>query len=216
MNIEEIRAEIPKVFTDEPYDVAPWIWAHGDSSYQRSYIGGEDEQVAANMLVDMAYKAGLKRANENSLSALNDAELRGNPIYQKGYEAGKFDGQKGGVLFNAVRQVGFDEAAKDPKAWYVLDKNGEQVHIGDGATKDDSAIREVAALGEDIIYFRSGSLALAKYCEKVIPDTREKIKEELGDVMLAVIEHDLISFDETLSADDLAEQFIARIEALVE
>ena len=190
MNIDEIRAEIPKVYGTEAFSEVEWIREHGQPEYPRTNSTIEDFRVAARILVDWAY------------------------------EAGKADGQKSGVLFEAVKQVGFDEAAKDPNAWCVPDTNGDPIHRGDVVKTlfGKNKVKYVFYSDHDspCVEYEEGGWDYSAHVKKVIPDTREKIKEELGDVMLTVIEHDLISFDETLSADDLAEQFISRIEALVD
>lgn len=225
MNIEEIRAEIPNVFPPyrEGTAYCDWIKQHCKDYNPDDTTLAQDSQLAATLLVDWTYEAGLKRGGEISLSALNDVELRANPLYQKGYEAGKADGQKSGVLFNAAKQVGFDEAAKDPKAWYVLDKNGEPVHIGD--VINSQSYREVKVIG-----FQNGACGIsvawsdltlghnvsapAGNIEKVIPDTREKIKEELASAIWS--DWFECGMDKANNPDDLAEQFISRIEALVD
>lgn len=135
------------------------------------------EEIRAE--IQLAYEAGLKRGGEISLSSLNEVELRGNPIYQKGYEAGKADGQKSGVLFNAAKQAGFDEAAKDPKAWYVLDKKGEPVHIEDKATLPNGVTKTIKALGNGGGYSTNSIWIDIDKCEKVIPDSWDKWANDL-------------------------------------
>lgn len=214
MNIEEIRAEIPKAYITT-YRMRRWLAENGVEDAYSMEIADVIPTIA-RMLIDRAYEAGLKRGGEISLSALNDVELRGNPIYQKGYDAGKFEGQKGSVLFDVARQVGFDEAAKDPKAWYVLDKNGEPVHIGDWCNSPKWSDDEiwVEGLGDGVIIGScTGNLDIqCNDLEKVIPDTREKIKEEL----IRCFAKDTDEVPDDITCGDLAEQFIARIEALVD
>lgn len=74
--------------------------------------------------------------------------------------------------------------ADNPRNWWVLDKNSEQVYIGDtvelsngervivqGLSQDGIF---AAPLGEGYIHFESD------YFEKVIPDTRESITDDIA------------------------------------
>lgn len=106
------------------------------------------------------------------------------------------------------RQDAYDAAVKNPKAWYVLDKNGEQVHIGDSIIDSDGELEEVFAIGENVIVDSCVIYHDADKCEKVIPDTREKIKKELASNFI----YTRIGNEEERLI--LAEQFISRIEAL--
>lgn len=132
------------------------------------------------------------------------------------YEAGKAENPKN-CFEDAAEQrksgylEGFDAAAKDPKAWYVLDKNGEQVHIGDWIINGDGQKEIVDTLGDGFVYVDE-SIYRSNEITKVEPDTREKIKEEMAERIAAGI-HDGLAMD---AAEIYAEEFIARIEALEE
>lgn len=131
-------------------------------------------------------------------------------LVNKAYEAGISESGK------KLYEHGFEEAAKDPKAWYVLDKNGEHIHGGDTVSN---------AFGDrkvNYIFYKINNTPCVKYVdggwdfsqdiEKVIPDTREKIKEELSESFVWDGE-DIAGKEDALK---LAEIFISRIEALGE
>lgn len=93
-----------------------------------------------------------------------------------------------------------DIALADPKAWYIYDMNGERVHIGDEIIDGDGCKEKVTELGDGYVYtdeevYRSANI------KKVIPDTREKIIED----MIA----------EGLSRE-AAEEYMSRIKAVEE
>lgn len=146
MNIDEIRAEIPKAFGSDPFSESDWIREHGNPEYPRNSSILSDFKTAARILVDWAYEAGISES--------------GKKLYEKGYEA----------------------AAKDPKAWYVLDKIGEPVYIGDRVKHPNwygaSDSEKVIALGENEIHC-NGYSAPADMCEKVKPDPWEDLREKL-------------------------------------
>lgn len=245
MNIEEIRAEIPKAFGPSFPGECEWIIEHGKPDFDKNRCYGfETNQTAARILVDMAYEAGVKRGGEISISALNEAELHENPMYQKGYEAGKAeipeclecksgDYEKGFKAGKAEAIVvpdnaaiakadhegferGYGAAAKDPKAWYVLDKNGKQVHIGDKVKLTNNETVHVQGLGSCAIFAvprgHGYTIFETDYFEKVIPDTRKKIKDELSDaIWYGWSECEIGTAN---NPEELAEQFISRIEEL--
>lgn len=189
--IDEIRAEIPKAFGEISSDIRDWMRNNGSPEFQHtSYV---DACVAAtHILVDWAYEAGKAEAivvPDNAAIAKADHEG-----YNRGYE----------------------DAAKDPKAWYVLDKNGEQVHIWD-ETGDGKVIK----LGYGhyinkmmvVVSKESGTIEIpADECEKVISDTREQIKDDLINAIWASWHN--CGINKANSPAELAEQFINRIEAL--
>lgn len=76
---------------------------------------------------------------------------------------------------------GVDEAteavAGDPSAWYVRDKNGEKVHIGDKVDIGDARQITVMALRQDHVVGYSGLLHSS--FKKVILNTRENIIEDM-------------------------------------
>lgn len=91
MDINKIREEIPKIFeSSKQSDVIDWICENGNPCYGFTLHSKEkDLMTAASILVNLAYEAGIERGNEISLSALTEAEIRENPLYQKCYEDGK-------------------------------------------------------------------------------------------------------------------------------
>lgn len=141
MSIDEIRAEVPKAFGPSFPGRCKWIREHGKPDFdEKSCYGFETNQTAAQILVDRAYEAGVKRGGEISMSALNEVELRENPIYQKGYEAGKLETPECLECKSGDYKKGYDKAAKDPEAWYVLDKNGEKLHLNDRIETSDGTM----------------------------------------------------------------------------
>lgn len=108
------------------------------------------------------------------------------------------------------RQDAYDAAVKNPKAWYVLDKKGEQVHIGDKVF-DGNDVWVVEGLCQDGYFDNIGCMWPSSKCEKVIPDTREKIKEELVITFTDCVTGEI---GDEKNLDDMAERFISRIEAL--
>lgn len=213
MNIDEIRAEIPKSLEGDAYKLMGWYNEH-KKPYAAEICGCSEKgqrEDNVRILVDMAYEAGVKRGGEISISALNEVELRENPLYQKGYEAGITESGK------KLYEKGYEEAAKDPEAWYVLDNNGEQIHRDDKVrVRGFSSERTVFALGDEaVIFWLDGSRlnsARSDLCEKVIPDTRDKIKYELTEALYENAAPDI----DAEEAAYIAEQFISRIEALGE
>lgn len=173
MNIDEIRAEIPKANLSR----VSWIREHGEPDYPGNNYPFEDIQNVMAKLVDLAYEAG----------------------YNEGYDHG----------FDVCYTEGYNAAAKDPKAWYVLDKNGDQMHIGDKVKYFNEVLTVFAINGGWIVPDESCRTIQADMCEKVIPDTREKIKEELQNLLFGSE-----GFFSWSRSAEVAEQFISRIEAL--
>lgn len=106
---------------------------------------------------------------------------------------------------NGIYQRGFEAAACDPKAWYVLDKNGEKVHLGDSIVHyGETSV--VHYIGNDSI-FSNGSMIfhVSEDVEKITPDTREKIIKELADWGYN---------SDCEESRKIAEKFVARVEAL--
>lgn len=123
------------------------------------------------------------------------------------YEAGKAEIPECLECKSGDYEKGFNKAAKDPKAWYAKGKNGEHFHFWDKFRH--GSVEEVI---DRFDMLDDGTLCInghyAHYCEKVIPDTREKIKEEMANNFFFTM------IDNTEERLDLAEQFISRIEAL--
>ena len=108
--------------------------------------------------------------------------------------------------YNEEYERGFNDAAKDPKAWYVLDKNGEQVHIGDAISLSNGAVKKIKALGYGGGCSTNTTWIDLSKCEKVKTDTREKIIEDLAACF--------VPKEDGESPKQLADWFVSRIEAL--
>lgn len=166
---------------------------------------------------------GLVSANEMAFDmAICAAELA--------YEAGKKDGYTIGFEerqeddwhagFDAVKEradqylKGFEAAAKEPRFWYLKDKNGDPLHLFDKAKTSDGVVMVTAITAsidpmENRILGCSGESEWEHkpwMIEKVTPDTREKIIKELADWLESGCSYH--------TCNDLAEQFVSRVEAL--
>lgn len=194
MSIEGIRAEIPKAFNGDIFGVEKWLVKHGGTDYINTIPDpdfNEPEREAALKLVDWAYEAGISES--------------GKKLYEKGYETGKAEGHTCDEgCCESKWELGFEAAAEDPKAWYVLDKNGEKVHIGD-TVKNRHDVKEITGLGNNELFAPWWSGSPASSFEKIIPDTREKIIEELADWGYN---------SDCEESRKIAEKFVSRIEAL--
>ena len=156
-------------------------------------------QVAFDMalhVAELAYQAGLKDRKTGVWKA--DGE-----VYKEGFDEG------------------FDAAAKDRRAWYLKDKNGEPLHLFDKAKTSDGIVM-ISAITADIDPMKSRVLGCDDSggwehkpwkIEKVTPDTREKIINDLAKLFR---EMRFGTEDETLDAggNDLAEEFVSRVEGL--
>lgn len=104
---------------------------------------------------------------------------------------------------------GYDDAAKDPSAWYVLDKNGKEVYIGDTVKNRYGSTLTVTSLGKD----KSGHILINNYyyelIEKAIPDSREKIEGDFSEWFGS-----LTDFSDKTEADIMFKSFMDRCEAL--
>lgn len=76
-------------------------------------------------------------------------------------------------IIKEMARIAYEAAASDPKAWYVLDKNGERVHIGDYIKGEDKE-RKIIGLGNNELFSNFWNGAPASTFEKVMPDSREK------------------------------------------
>lgn len=86
-----------------------------------------------------------------------DAEIAAMPVCKLGYERGRQDGYSecdAEIEFNMEDQykLGYAYAAGNPKEWYVLDKNGKEVHIGDHIMNGNGEIEVVDTLGDGYVY----------------------------------------------------------------
>lgn len=78
-----------------------------------------------------------------------------------------------------------DIALSDPKAWYVLGKNGEKIHFGDKVKRNDGVyVGAVQGLdmtyGEPFLWVSDSEFNVcAKTCTKINKDTRKTIINEM-------------------------------------
>lgn len=116
---------------------------------------------------------------------------------------------------------GYEAAASDPKTWYVLDKNGEKVHIGDtvyaGNMSENGKVIGFVHEENNNTYcvLRMAKIGIVeprycetKFCEKVHPDTREKIIDDISKSIYSNFAGG------QCYAKEKAEKFVARVEAL--
>lgn len=192
MNIEQIRAEIPEAFTDFN-GVFAWIVSHGMSEYSSEHSHLYDIQTAARMLVDQAFEAG----KADAIVIPDNATIAkiSNESFDCGFEAG------------------YNNAAKDPKAWYVLDKNGEQVHIKDKTTLPNGTTKTIKALGDGGGCSTNTTWIDLGKCEKFTPDSWEKFAEDLSNQLVNAALGRLS--EEEKSPDEIAETFVERAREMI-
>lgn len=197
MNIDEIRAEIPNTFGSWE-DMEQWAYAH-DKPFGDSKFNLL--MRIAHWFVDKSFEAG----KADAIVVPDNAAIA--ESWHEGYK------------------IGFDDAARDPHAWYVLDKNGEQVHIGDTVIDCiDGTSRKVlgmfiSASSDEMYLTCSGSVALrAKACEKEPHDSWGKVKDDLAAIILCAMESgdSYSGIDDEVSARLNADEFISRICNLAE
>lgn len=121
------------------------------------------------------------------------------------------------MLVDWAYEAGKAEAAKDPKAWYVLDKNGEQVYIGDTAKTIYGEQFTVECLGnESLTTWKKDGISqesyIDSYLEKVIPDSWEKWEQDLA----KKIEPGIFGCFSEEAAEIEAESFANRAKKLAE
>lgn len=102
------------------------------------------------------------------------------------------------IAFEAGKSAGyndgFNNAAKDPESWYLRDKNGEPMHLGDKAKTSDGIVTITRIYGDvepvDCLVIGSNEDYGFEYkpwrIEKVIPETREKIVSDMGKAIRAM------------------------------
>lgn len=137
-------------------------------------------------------------------------------IYVLGLVGAAYDagiGENGRKLY----EKGFEDAAKDPSTWYVMDENGEQIHIGDTVKTIHGDKFKVECLGNDALttWNKSGTVQdsyQASALEKVIKETRENAKESIAYSLIGI--SDSVAPMPYECALVVAEQIISRIEAL--
>lgn len=160
--------------------------------------------------------------NDGYEYAIDFIRNHGNPDYPN-YNDPRDDYKTAALLLvDMAYKEGKNEAAKDPKTWYVFDRHGNHLHIGD-------IINSHYRLDLQVSGFRNGPFgvgvewwdnisgsyraAYSEDVERVIPDTKEKIKEELADIILNAIEsgEQFNGIDPEASANLNADEFISRI-----
>lgn len=113
---------------------------------------------------------------------------------------------------------GYEAAAGDHKSWYLLDKNGEKVHIGDKVS-NGVKINEVKGFwflqpfDFSCFIYSHDSWDYTGECKKVDNEAQEKIKEELSDIILHAMKSSecFDGIDKDVSANINADDFISRI-----
>lgn len=189
MNIEQIRAEIPKVMNSRLRDRVQFIKEH-EPNYRVTPSGGDGSVTdhVIRVLVDMAYEAG----KADAIVIPDNATIAkiSNESFDCGFEAG------------------YNNAAKDPKAWYVLDKNGEQVHIKDKTTLPNGTTKTIKALGDGGGCSTNTTWIDLGKCEKFTPDSWEKFAEDLSNQLVNAALGRLS--EEEKSPDEIAEAFAER------
>lgn len=209
MNIEDIRAEIPKALGSSVLCQCEWIKDHDKKDFDASnYYGYEINQNAARILIDLAYEAGKADSKELWIKGFEEGEKAGSSTYDQGYNDG------------------YKAAAKNPKAWWVPDKHGEPVHIDEYVKVDDCDVpMRVIGFSQD----ENGKMEFvdcegfqisADECEKVIPDSWEQLHNDIEEYIYMSIdiydEHgeDREKGDRCAEAGLIADELIARAKAL--
>lgn len=121
------------------------------------------------------------------------------------YVAGKTDAVDDGYT------LGYEAAASDPKAWYILDKDGAKIHFGEEFKADGQ--KYVLDAFEDMFdgivavsYSKGNRLRFSSpYIEKVDPDERKQVEEELA---RAIYDGSLTKFEAEELANMYAEKLI--------
>lgn len=105
-----------------------------------------------------------------------------------------------------------DAVAGDPSEWWVPDSHGERIHIGDTYSPINGKYDKAYMLGDGIVRGLDQVTSNSGACLKHIPDTREKVIEDLtGALELAQYSHD----GHDHRALELAAKFFDRITDLV-
>lgn len=140
------------------------------------------------------------------------------------YEAGKHDAE---IAMRGINQVrgeeyikGYDEAAINPAAWCVVDKDGDSVHIGDNFKAPNGNVYEAIGFhefgGEISVTFFDDEGDFNGYCsnriKKVPKDTRAIIISE----MIESFVWDGEDIKDNQDATEKANAFYDRIKAVEE
>lgn len=213
MNIDEIRAEIPKAFGR--WCTVSKIWLECKDVDTRDFEIEDYCKTAARILVDLAYEEGIVDGIVQVQNMNYDA------VYDRGFKAGKaadFEAHCDAIEESRQKwfDSGFDAAAKDPKAWELNGlKIGDKYKVNGEIRGNVLGFLSYGNPNNEMLVacaFNNLDVDPIEKCEKVIPDTREKIKEELSTMLESSVTPKMYNFSE--SYEDLAEHFISRIEAL--
>lgn len=221
--IDEMHAEVKTVFND--WDTLSAKLIGNGFEHDREW---PDFPVIGNYVLSLIRKAYEAGRVDHYTDPEQEPYLYGEAYdkgYKEGFEEGKTEKQLAARIssttwwqtaLNQREQIGFDKAAQDPSAWYVLDKNGEQMHIGDKVKYEDRDFEIDGFSKDEIVFVAVNDSLTARYAhaneiEKVPPDTRKEIKEELVITFTDCVTGEI---DYEKNFDELAEQFISRIEAL--
>lgn len=172
-------------------------------------------------LIEKGYDCELCRLFFGEESCKNHTCMEvGKEIARIAYEAGlREGGLKLGSEEHAEYKAGYEDAASNHEAWYMLDKNGEKVHLLDKVKLSNGEQVIVHGLTHNGIYSIPAGhgviLFEPNHFEKILPDSEEKIKEELGDIILALVESDVetdvMDKYEIYTVNELVDQFYNRI-----
>lgn len=118
-----------------------------------------------------------------------------------------------------VARIAYEDAAKDPKAWCVLDRNGESVRIGDRMKTSDGIVEvcdfKTSQNGEFVHVLGMLGDAGFEYkpwkCEKVKPDTRDDVIQDIVGLFIPPV----YGGDEVERGYEEANAVYDRIEAIV-
>lgn len=119
---------------------------------------------AARMLVDWAYEAGKAEGIEEGFKS-------GRSFIEKSLGEDGLQAIKDTVAY----QEGYEAAAKNPKAWYVLGLKDKHVHIGDKIKYKDETFTVFSINGEWIQPSESDIIISAELCEKIANETTENV-----------------------------------------
>lgn len=147
--------------------------------------------------------------------------------YIKGYYAGAEDIRQDHkeeleAVCKKFYKEGYDDAAGNYKAWYLLDKNENPMHIGD-KVKTSSGILTITGISVDVEPMNclvmagddNGGWQFKPWCiEKVAPDTREKIIEDIATAIYDPVNQGIREHPAYIDCKRYAARIVSRIEEL--
>ena len=145
----------------------------------------------------------------------NEYDYRVRVHYPDYVRPGKDTSNFADVLVHLCERVQ-EAVAGDPSEWYVLDANNERVYIGDSVRRNNGTHDDIERVQGFICkgattVFASGGSCSNNSIVKVIPDTREKIIDDLAKELNQG--HGLFTAD---FVKEIAEQFVDRAMKLPE